>query len=116
VGGEVNDIRHGDFNSDGKLEILVGTEGFQFYVLDELGQTIIRNTLPDRVLKVAGYRQSNTTFYLAATTNGQLFKITENGQIDSKIQFPDEISNIFVEKDFTEYRIVLANGELYRFY
>jgi hypothetical protein len=53
---------------------------------------------------------------LAATTNGQLFKITENGQIDSKIQFPDEISNIFVEKDFTEYRIVLANGALYRFY
>ena len=116
VGGEVNDILHGDYNRDGKIEILVGTEGFQFYVLDELGQTIIRNTLPDRVLKVAGYRQSNKTFYLAATANGLLYKIAENGKIDGRIQFPAEISTIFVGKDYTEFRIVLANGELYKYY
>jgi hypothetical protein len=115
VGGEVNDIRHFDFNNDGKLEILAGTEGFQFYVLDELGNTIIRNTLPDRVLKVAGYKQSDKTLYLAATAKGLVYKITENGQIDSKIQFPAEISNILVGKEYTEYRIVLANGELYKF-
>ena len=77
VGGEVNDILHGDYNRDGKIEILVGTEGFQFYVLDELGQTIIRNTLPDRVLKVAGYRQSKKTFYLADKANGLLIKISQ---------------------------------------
>jgi hypothetical protein len=113
VGGEVNDIRHGDFNMDGKLEILAGTEGFQFYVLDDKGNTILRNTLHDRVLKVAGYRQSGKTFYLAATANGLLYKITENGQIVSKIQFPADIANILVEKDNSEYRIVLTNGELF---
>jgi outer membrane protein assembly factor BamB len=115
VGGEVNDIRHGDFNNDGKLEILAGTEGFQFYVLDDKGNTTMRKTLNDRILKVAGARQSGKTYYLAATANGLVYKITENGQIDSRIQFPSEISNILVAKDNSEFRIVLANGELYRF-
>ncbi|SDM30078.1 hypothetical protein SAMN05421813_10957 [Daejeonella rubra] len=113
VGGEVNDIRHGDFNNDGKFEILAGTEGFQFYVLDDKGNTIIRNTLSDRVIKVAGYRQSGRTYYLAATAQGILYLISENGQIESKVQFPAEIANILVGKDNSEYRIVLANGELY---
>jgi outer membrane protein assembly factor BamB len=113
VGGEVNDIRDGDFNIDGKLEILAGTEGFQFYVLDDKGNTILRSTLHDRVLKVAGYRQSGKAFYLAATANGLLYKITENGQIVSKIQFPAEIANILVGKAYSEYRIVLTNGELF---
>ena len=115
VGGEVNDIRHGDFNNDGKLEILAGTEGFQFYVLDDKGNVILRKTLNDRVMKIAGYRYSGKTFYLAATANGLLYQITENGQIDSVIQFPAEISNILDAKDNSEFRIVLANGELYRF-
>ena len=115
VGGEVNDIQHGDFNSDGKLEILTGTEGFQFYVLDDQGNTIIRNTLHDRVLKVAGFRQSGKTFYLAATANGFLYKITENGQIINKIQFQAEIGNILVGKDNSYFKIVLTNGELFGF-
>ncbi len=33
---ETNDIGHGDFNNDGKVEILAGTVGFQFYVFEEL--------------------------------------------------------------------------------
>ncbi len=114
VGGEVNDIRHGDFNNDGKLEILAGTEGFQFYVLDDKGNTIIRKTLNDRVLKVEGFRQSGKTYYLAATANGLLYKITEKGQFERLIQFPAEISNILLADDNSEPMLVLENGELFK--
>ncbi len=114
VGGEVNDIRHGDFNNDGKLEILVGTEGFQFYVLDDKGNTIFRKTLYDRVLKVEGYQIQNKSKYLAATAGGHLFNFSNLGSTEESIQFPDEISNIFTEKGSAKSLIVLVNGDVYR--
>ena len=114
VGGEVNDIRHGDFNNDGKLEILVGTEGFQFYVLDDKGNTIFRKTLYDRVLKVEGYQIQNKSKYLAATAGGHLFNFSNLGSTEESIQFPDEISNIFTEKGSEKSLIVLVNGDVYR--
>ncbi len=114
LGGEVNDIRHGDFNNDGKLEILVGTEGFQFYVLDDKGNTIFRKTLYDRVLKVEGYQIQNKSKYLAATAGGHLFNFSNLGSTEESIQFPDEISNIFTEKGSAKSLIVLVNGDVYR--
>ncbi len=114
VGGEVNDIRHGDFNNDGNLEILVGTEGFQFYMLDDEGNTIFRKTLNDRVLKVAGYQIKNKAYYLAATANGLLYKITEKGQLERLIQFPAEISNILLTDGNSVPMVVLENGGLFK--
>jgi hypothetical protein len=114
VGGEVNDIRHGDFNNDGKLEILVGTEGFQFYVLDDRGNTIFRKTLNDRVLKVEGYQIKNKIHYIAATAQGRLFKFSNTGSTEESFQFPDEISNIFNEKGSSNPLIILRNGDVYR--
>jgi hypothetical protein len=114
VGGEVNDIRHGDFDGDGKLEILVGTEGFQFYVLDDKGNTIFRKTLNDRVLKVEGYQIRNRAHYLAATAEGHLFKLSGTGTLDGSVLFPDEISNILIEKNSQSSLIILDNGDVYR--
>ena len=114
VGGEVNDIRHGDFNKDGKLEILVGTEGFQFYVLDEKGNTIFRKTLNDRVLKVEGYQIQNKSYYLAAMAGGHLYKFSNLENTEKSILFPDEISNIFNEKASPNFLIILVNGDVYR--
>lgn len=114
VGGEVNDIRHGDFNNDGKLEILVGTEGFQFYVLDDKGNTIFRKTLNDRVLKVEGYQIRNKSYYLAATAQGYLFKFSNFGSTQESILFPYEISNIFNHKGSQNSLIILVNGDVYR--
>ena len=114
VGGEVNDIRHGDFNNDGKLEILVGTEGFQFYVLDDKGNTIFRKTLNDRVLKVEGYQIRNRAYYLAATADGHLFKLSGTGTLDGSVLFPDEISNILIENNSQNSLIILGNGDVYR--
>ncbi|MDP3469255.1 MAG: hypothetical protein Q8S11_13025 [Daejeonella sp.] len=114
VGGEVNDIKHGDFNNDGKLEILVGTEGFQFYVLDDKGNTIFRKTLNDRVLKVEGYQIKDKAHYLAATAQRVLFNFSGMGSIDESVLFPDEISNIFIEKSSSNSLIILRNGDVYR--
>ncbi len=114
VGGEVNDIRHGDFDGDGKLEILVGTEGFQFYVLDDKGNTIFRKTLNDRVLKVEGYQIRNRAYYLAATAEGHLFKLSGTGTLDGSVLFPYEISNILIEKNSQSSLIILDNGDVYR--
>jgi hypothetical protein len=114
VGGEVNDIRHGDFNKDGKLEILAGTEGYQFYVLDMDGNAIFYKTLNDRVLKVDAGIKSGIVFYLAATAGGQLNKINEKGQIVDIIQFPSEILDIHVAENGSLTQIVLENGDLYR--
>lgn len=114
VGGEVNDIRHGDFNNDGKLEILAGTEGYQFYVLDMDGNAIFYKTLNDRVLKIDAGRKSGIVFYLAATAGGQLNKINEKGQMVNIIQFPSEILDIHVAENGSLTQIVLENGDLYR--
>lgn len=115
VGGEVNDIKEGDFKRDGKLEILVGTEGFQFYVFDDQGNTIFRKTLNDRVLKVNGVSQSGDVFYLAATANGFLHKMNAKGEIIKTSQYPAEIIDIHVQNKSSSVRIALENGELYEF-
>lgn len=112
VGGEVNDIRHGDFDNDGKSEILVATEGFQFYVLHQDGTTAFRKTLGNRVLKVDGIRQNGKVWYLAATAQGRLFKFSSHGTPEQPAQFPYEIANILTTSNGAW--IVLQNGDLYR--
>ncbi|HEY0670004.1 MAG TPA: VCBS repeat-containing protein [Sphingobacteriaceae bacterium] len=112
VGGEVNDIRNGDFNNDGQPEILVATEGFQLYVLNQDGSTVFRKTLGDRVLKVDGMQQNGKAFYLAATAHGRLFKVSAQGTPEQLVQFPAEIGNILTTNNGAW--IVLENGDLYR--
>ncbi|SKB30774.1 heparinase II/III family protein [Daejeonella lutea] len=114
VGGEVNDIRNNDFDNDGKNEILVGTEGFQFYVLDESGKVVFRKTLGDRVLKVAGFTRNSKTNYLAATAGGQLSVLSPSGQTKKIIEYPSEITNIISLMGNTEPIVVLKNGEIFR--
>lgn len=114
VGGEVNDIRHGDFNNDGYNEILVGTEGFQFYVLDEDGKVIFKRTLNDRVLKADGYRDQGKTYYLAATAEGRLHKFSEKGVMEQSVHFPSGIADILILNGNSDPWIVLKNGDLYR--
>lgn len=114
VGGEVNDIRHGDFDNNGETEILVGTEGFQFYVLNESGKPVFRKTLNDRVLKVDGIRRNGKTCYLAAAADGKLSKLSAKGILEQSVQFPDNIANILVTNSGSDPWIVLANGDLYK--
>lgn len=113
VGGEVNDIRHGDYNQDGRQEVLVGTEGYQFYVVDSNGNTVFRKALNERVLRVDAGRSDGKVFYLAATAEGQLVKMDESGQILNSTRFPDEIENIFTNKESGLIQIVLINGDIY---
>lgn len=114
VGGEVNDIRHGDFNKDGKLEILAGTEGFQFCLLDFNGNQLFSKTLNDRVLKVDGGIEGGKAFYLAATAGGILYRISDKGQLTGRIRFPAEILNIYVLKEKRITQVVLENGDFYQ--
>lgn len=114
VGGEVNDIRHGDYNNDGLTEILVGTEGFQFYVLNQAGATIFRKTLKDRVLKTDGFRYQGKPYYLAATAQGWLFKFSEKGKMEQSVQFPQIIVNILALNGNSDPWIALENGDLYK--
>ena len=110
----MNDITHGDFNYDGQDEILIGTEGFQFYVLTTLGKPIFRQTLADRVLKVSGFRENGKAIYLAGTAGGRLYKLTTGGKVADLIQFPGEIANILIGNPGSESWIVLATGDVYR--
>ena len=114
VGGEVNDIRHGDYNMDGKNEILVGTEGFQFYVLDQSGKVVFRKTLNDRVLKVEGFSRNSKSQYLAATAGGQLSTLSESGEIIKTVQFASEIANITHLQRGSFPIVVLKNGDIYK--
>ncbi len=114
VGGAVNDIRHGDYNDDGRTEILVGTEGFQFYVLNQVGAVVFRKTLNDRVLKVDGFRHHENTYYLVATAQGRLFKFSQQGEIVQSFQFSDEIANILAANNNSVPYVALKNGHIYR--
>src|SRR6476660_7806248 len=114
VGGEVNDIRNNDFNNDGKNEILVGTEGFQFYLLDQSGNIVFRSTLGDRVLKVGGFNRNSKVNYLAATAGGQISILSGSGEKEKTIQYPSEISNILSGHSNAQPIIVLKNGELFK--
>lgn len=114
VGGEVNDIRHGDYNKDGRKETLVGTEGFQFYVLDQAGKVVFRKTLDDRVLKVTGLNQGSKSIYLAALAGGQLSELSATGDVMKTRKYPAEISNVLSPTDFSDAVIVLKNGDLYK--
>ncbi len=114
VGGEVNDIRHGDYDKDGKNEILVGTEGFQFYVLDQRGKVVFRKTLSDRVLKVEGFAKSSKPYYAAAMAGGKLSVLSASGEIIHTSQFNSEIANILSPLGGSEPVIVLTSGDLYQ--
>lgn len=115
VGGEVNDIRHGDFNNDGVAEILAGTDGFQFYALNPDGTVRFRQTLGDRVLKVNGWERDGQTRYLAAADRGKLYVLSDQGEIVQTHQFPQNIVEISVSGGSEEARVVLENGEVYTY-
>lgn len=113
VGGEVNDIVTGDFNQDGHDEILVGSEGFQFYVLDPQGRPLLRKSLGDRVTHVNGFRREGEVRYLAATAQGGLYTFSENGEAQASVQVPGEIENIPVGGNGGHPWLILKNGEVY---
>jgi hypothetical protein len=113
VGGEVNDIRIGDFNGDGAAEILVGSGGFQFYALNADGSVRARATLGDRVLKVAGLNRSGRSEYWAAADNGKLYRISESGDVVQSLRFSDSIRDIVSGSDRRQAWIVTAGGEVY---
>ncbi|CAG7627333.1 PQQ-binding-like beta-propeller repeat protein [Paenibacillus allorhizosphaerae] len=114
VGGEVNDVRAGDFNGDGEVEILAGTDGFQFYALAPDGTVRFRTTLNDRVLQVDGWNLGDQTRYLAAADNGLLYTLGDQGAVQSAIRFSQRIVDMSLTDGGSKPWIVLENGEVYR--
>ncbi|MCC2683980.1 MAG: hypothetical protein K0R75_879 [Paenibacillaceae bacterium] len=113
IGGEVNDIRHGDFNGDGLTEILAGSGGFQFYALNPDGSVRWRRTLSDRVLKVNGLIRDGTTRYLAAADNGSLFVLDDGGSVNQSLRFGSSIIDFAVGNESTQAWVVLQDGSVY---
>ncbi|MEF3305729.1 hypothetical protein [Paenibacillus sp. GYB003] len=114
VGGEVNDIRYGDYNGDGVPEILAGSDGFQFYALNPDGTTRFRAALPDRVLQVDGARRDGVTRYYAAADHGLLVQLNEQGAVEATTRFAHPIAALKAGETQPRPWAVLENGELYR--
>lgn len=115
VGGEVNDIRYGDYNGDGIPEILAGSDGFQFYALNPDGTVRFRTAIADRVLQVDGWRQDGTAKYWAAADNGLLVRLSDQGAIEQTARFHHPIAALKAGETQTKPWIVLDNGEVYRY-
>jgi hypothetical protein len=113
IGGEVNDIRHGDFNGDGETEILAGSGGYQFYALNPDGTVRWRRTLSDRVLKVNGLVRDGTAQYLAAADNGSLFVLDDDGSVKQSLLFGSAIIDLAVGNELTQAWVALQDGSVY---
>lgn len=114
VGGEVNDIRHGDYNGDGQTEILAGSSGLQFYNLNADGTERWRVATDSRVLHVNGWiRGTGQTEYLAAADHGLLYRVNDQGTVIKTHRFPADIAGIPVSDNSATPWIVLTNGEVY---
>ncbi|CAG7606850.1 hypothetical protein PAESOLCIP111_00898 [Paenibacillus solanacearum] len=114
VGGEVNDIRAADYNGDGEVEILAGTDGFQMYALAADGSVRFRTALEDRVLLVDGWKLSGQTRYLAAADNGLLYTLSDQGAVQTSVRFSHRIAGLELTEGGSKPWIVLENGEVYR--
>lgn len=114
VGGEVNDIYHGDFNGDEQTEILVGTSGLQFYNVNADGSVQWRVSTAARVQHVQGWvRKNGSSEYIAAADLGLLYRVNEQGVITRTEQFSSEIAGLHVTQELKRPWIVLLNGTIY---
>lgn len=112
VGGEVNVLKRDLSVGKNGSEILVGTEGFQFYVLSPDGETIFRKTLDNRVLSLNSFVRDKQTGYLAGTAGGRLCELTDSHQKERWVQFDAEIADIHVIRNGTLPVVVLESGEV----
>lgn len=113
VGGEVNDITHGDFNGNGETELLVGSDGFQFYVFDPDGTERVRTSLEDRVLSVNGLHHEADP-YLVSADNGRLYQLSDTGEVTQKAVFKDRIADVQVTDGGRQAWVILENGHVYK--
>jgi hypothetical protein len=112
VGGEVNDIRVGDFDGDGVTEIIVASDGFQLYCLETDGSVRWRTTLDDRVMRVGALQTTEGVRYYAVTDNGGLYTLDRQGDVLSHVRFADRIQAIHPGP--TAVWVTLENGDVYR--
>lgn len=115
IGGEVNDIRYGDYNGDGVPELLAGSDGFQFYALNPDGSVRFRTALPDRVLQVDGSNKDGVASYWAAADHGLLVKLNDQGEIERKTRFAGPIAALKSGETQARPWVVLENGDVYRY-
>lgn len=115
IGGEVNDIRHGDYNGDGVPELLAGSDGFQFYALNPDGTVRFRTAIADRVLQVDGSSREGAAKYWAAADNGLLVRLSDQGAIEQTVRFRHPIAALKAGEAQSRPWIVLDNGEVYRY-
>jgi hypothetical protein len=115
VGGEVNDIRYGDFNGDGVPELLAGSDGLQLYALDPDGTVRFRKALAERVVQVDGWRRDGQAHYWASGDNGLLVRLSEAGAIEATTRFAERIAALKAGVAEPKPWVVLANGDVYRY-
>ncbi|MCU6707318.1 heparinase II/III-family protein [Paenibacillus sp. J5C_2022] len=115
VGGEVNDLMHGDYDRDGTLELLAGTDGYQLYVIRDDGTVQFRRTLGGRVLHVNGWDRDGQGLanYIAADDQGVLYMIQSSGELMESVRFRAGIVGIPVSDGHQHPWVVLENGEVY---
>ncbi|MFD0959095.1 hypothetical protein [Paenibacillus chungangensis] len=115
VGGEVNDLTHGDYDQDGSLELLAGTDGYQLYALRDDGTIRFRQSLGGRVIDVEGWDRDGQGManYLAADDQGMLYTVSTNGDLVESVRFRERIIGIPVSDGHTHPWIVLENGDVY---
>ncbi|WP_158289723.1 hypothetical protein [Paenibacillus flagellatus] len=115
VGGEVNDVRSGDYDGDGVAEILAGSDGFQLYALRPDGTVRFRTALEERVLHVDGSAGDGGARYWAAADHGLLAELSAEGEVVSRVRFAHDIAAF--RGGATEARpwVVLADGEVMRY-
>ncbi|WJH36730.1 hypothetical protein N6H14_13945 [Paenibacillus sp. CC-CFT747] len=114
VGGEVNDIRAGDFDQDGITEVLVASDGFQVYLLNDDGSVRWRTALGDRVMKAAAVQTGEGLRYMAVTDNGRVYTLNTQGEIVSQVQYQGLVQGLHDGTGTDRTWIVLENGDVYR--